>query len=317
MFGYVQPLKPELRIKEYACYKSYYCGVCKALGRKYGPMCRFTVTYDAAFLALLNSSLMETEVKVCYERCIVNPFKPQPVVREHDAVNYAAMVNVLLIYYKLKDSWKDDKRILSLLGSSFIKPFVGRTKKLYPEVHRSIEELLNKLNSYEMAETPSIDEASDPFAKLLSVLLPFPGLERTANRVLTWMGYNLGKWIYVLDAFADIDEDLSSNSYNVLVARYGKGRSAEEIREKSREEVEFILRVCLTEIGKAYELLDIKRNSGLLENIIFFGLPNRTQLELNSGREKHGSIQGTRSKPKCNSGRDQESLSGIGEEIPS
>ncbi|HPV63556.1 MAG TPA: DUF5685 family protein, partial [Fervidobacterium sp.] len=33
IFGYVTPLKPELKIKEYDIFRGYYCGVCTALGK--------------------------------------------------------------------------------------------------------------------------------------------------------------------------------------------------------------------------------------------------------------------------------------------
>ena len=77
MFGYIEPLKPELKIKDYACFRSYYCGVCKALGKRYNSFSRFTVTYDAAFLALLNSSIGEYDETICFEKCIVNPLQIQ------------------------------------------------------------------------------------------------------------------------------------------------------------------------------------------------------------------------------------------------
>lgn len=317
MFGYVQPLKPELKIKEYACYRSYYCGVCKSLGKNYNPICRLTVTYDAAFLALLNSSLMENDGKVYRERCLTSPFKLQPVIKEHEAVDYAAMINILLAYYKLIDGWKDERNYLSLAGAGFIKPFAHKIRRFYPELYRSIEEHFNNLNNLETKSTASIDEAADPFAKLLSTLLPFPGLEKTTRKVLAWMGYNLGKWIYIIDAFSDIENDLKSGSYNVLIAKYGSNCSAKEIREKSREEVKFVLGICLSEIGKAYDLLDIKRNSQLLENIIFLGLYNKTQIELDDRRGNYGSIQSTGSTSQCHTRRNQEGIQGTGEEISS
>lgn len=317
MFGYVQPFKPELKIKEYTCYKSYYCGVCKALGKGYGPICRLTITYDAAFLALLNSSLMENSVKVCRERCLSNPFKLQPVVKEHEAVDYAAMINVLMAYYKLIDGWKDERSFLSLSGAVFIKPFVRKINRIYPEIHEGIEEHLNRLKALESKKTTSIDEAADPFAKLLSILLPFPKLEKTTRKVLAWMGYNLGKWIYIIDAFCDIDGDLRTGSYNVLIAKYGSSHLANEIREKSREEVKFVLETCLSEIGKAYELLDIKRNSALLENIIFLGLYNKTKIELDDRRGNYGSIQSAGSVSKCYTRRDQKSIQETGEKVSS
>ena len=73
MFGYVQPLKPELKVKEFALYRGYYCGVCKVMGKLYGLASRFTVTYDAAFLALINSALFKDEENMALERCVVNP----------------------------------------------------------------------------------------------------------------------------------------------------------------------------------------------------------------------------------------------------
>jgi len=316
MFGYVQPLKPELKIKEYACYRSYYCGVCKALGR-YNAISRMTITYDAAFLAIVNSSVMEDVPQVRLERCIVNPFKPKPVIRDHSATDYAAAVNALLAYFKLIDSWKDDRNLLSLFGSGLIKPVISKIRNAYPDIYKSIEDHIRNLDCIEKEGVPSIDRASEPFARLMSEILPYPELDKTNRRVLSWMGYNLGKWIYVIDAYCDIDDDLKSKSYNVMVAKQKGSLSAEEIREKNRDEVEFVLKSCLSEIGKSYELLDIKKNSGLLENIIFLGLFDRTLKVLNDGGEKNGSIQGAGSKPKCHRRGNQGCLQETGEEISS
>lgn len=337
MFGYVQPFKPELKIREFACYRSYYCGVCKALGEEYGQLSRFTVTYDAAFLALLNSSLLEDEERVCFEKCVVNPFKPKPVVRRNAAISYAAAVNLLMAYFKLRDNWRDDKNIIALLASGAFNSCIRRIVLKYPDMYRAVCDNLSMLAQVEKEEVSSVDLAAEPFAKLLSFVLLSPRQEKTQRRVLEWMGYNLGKWIYVIDAFSDIEKDVSCGSFNVLVAKYGKSLRAEEnvdktsamftkaksdrlnlkdekariaeyIRKTCRGEVEFILNVCLAEIGKAYELLDIKRNGGLLENIIFLGLPYKTQMVLDERGEGDGSIQGTRCKARCNSGGDKGGL---------
>ena len=41
MFGYVEIDKPELKIREYELFRSYYCSLCKSLGR---VMVRFPVS---------------------------------------------------------------------------------------------------------------------------------------------------------------------------------------------------------------------------------------------------------------------------------
>ena len=137
------------------------------------------------------------------------------------------------------------------------------------------------MHSIENEGIRSIDHASDPFGKMLSLLLSLPQQQRMTRRILEWMGYNLGKWIYLLDAYSDIENDIKSNSYYVLVLKYGKDRTPWRIRNDSRQEVEFVLKTCLAEIVKAYELLDIKQNAELLENIIYLGLANKTRTILN------------------------------------
>ena len=54
MFGYVKACTPELKIKEFETYKAVYCSLCKKLGKSYGILSRFTLSYDFTFLAILN-----------------------------------------------------------------------------------------------------------------------------------------------------------------------------------------------------------------------------------------------------------------------
>ena len=61
MFGYVEPLKDELKIKEYNIFRSYYCGLCKTLKKEYGLFSRLCMNNDSVFLALILSSVHEEE----------------------------------------------------------------------------------------------------------------------------------------------------------------------------------------------------------------------------------------------------------------
>ena len=46
MYGYIRPLKAELKVREYEAYHAMYCGLCRTLGRRYGFAARFLVSYD-------------------------------------------------------------------------------------------------------------------------------------------------------------------------------------------------------------------------------------------------------------------------------
>ena len=56
MFGYVEPDKPELKIREFEVFRGYYCGVCKSIGKRFGQVPRISLNYDLAFLAVLLDS---------------------------------------------------------------------------------------------------------------------------------------------------------------------------------------------------------------------------------------------------------------------
>ena len=57
MFGYIVPLKQELRMRELAQYNAYYCGLCASIGARFGQAARLTLNYDSTFLAMLLTGL--------------------------------------------------------------------------------------------------------------------------------------------------------------------------------------------------------------------------------------------------------------------
>ena len=75
MFGYLQPYKPYLMIKDFELYKSVYCGLCKQLGRDYGFLTRLILSYDCTFYAILLMSLKRSCTGFSDGRCKFNPLK--------------------------------------------------------------------------------------------------------------------------------------------------------------------------------------------------------------------------------------------------
>ncbi len=48
MFGYIGTIESELKVREAASYKSWYCGLCKCMKRHYGPFSPLFLQYDCA-----------------------------------------------------------------------------------------------------------------------------------------------------------------------------------------------------------------------------------------------------------------------------
>jgi hypothetical protein len=285
MFGYVTPEKPELKIKEYELYRAYYCSVCKTIGRHLGQLARATLTYDAAFLAILISSFKENDPQVKLERCMVHPFKKRGVTVSDEVIEYASDINILLAYYNLEDKWKDDKSLASGAGKLLLERAFNKAKTKLGVKSVLIEEKLQELDILEKQNCDSLDQASEPFAKLMEYVVVYEPLVDGKNEpALKWLGYNLGKWIYLLDAFDDIEKDIEHDAYNPLIKQFGySGEGVETFKQGIRPRIEFNLTYILNEISKSYELLETKCNKGLIENILYMGMLRKTDNILKMG----------------------------------
>ncbi|MDD4188713.1 MAG: DUF5685 family protein [Eubacteriales bacterium] len=285
MFGYINPLKAEMKMREYEIFKAYYCAVCKSIKKKCGQLPRLALSYDAAFLAVLLSSLSDVPLQAKRMNCAVHPLKKGSVITTDDTIiEYAAEMNIILAYYNLKDSFKDDKSLSAAFGSALLKRCAGRVKKKYPQKCAIIEALLSQQEKLETAKCGSMDEAAEPFAGIMQEVLCYEGepVNKKSGEILRWLGYNLGKWIYILDALDDIEKDLKKKTYNPLIYQF-------EITEDNPDDdletllgrVEFNLTHTLSQISSSMELLDMKKNKSIAENIINMGMLAKTEQIIN------------------------------------
>jgi len=277
MFGYVQPLKPELKVKELEAYKGYYCGLCKAIRDQYSHTARFMLNYDCAVLSLLLSSMSGETPTVARERCLASPVRKKTIVHSRES-SYAASVNVLLGCAKIDDNIEDEGQLTARMLSLFYRHVKKRAAGDVPELTAEFETRLHALRGLEKAQCQDVDAVSAEFGHLLSVVFasaPFDFVDKGAKQALAHFGYHLGRWIYIADAVNDLEKDIKSGSYNVYLLRSSK--EPEKVRNVVREQATFNLHISLAEACKAYELLDIKRDKPLLDNIMYLGLAKKTE----------------------------------------
>ena len=285
MFGYVRPLEPELKVREAISYKAHYCALCKALGARFGLLARSVLSYDCAFLALVLAGRDEPR-KAAREACVANPFTRRPVMPKSPSFDYTAAVNVVMAYGKLDDDWRDDKKLIARIGQSALAGAHRKALSAYPELGQAVSGSLKKLAELEREGCGLMDEAADAFAAMLARVfaLPDTGRERAA---MEWLGYNIGKWIYLVDAFDDMEKDASKGAYNVLLTQFGGvGQSTADIRSAAEPRVRLNLARALQEAYKALMLLDIKSQRELIENIVEFGCRARMEQVLCGKKEE-------------------------------
>ena len=53
MFGFIRPLKSELKVREWERFQSVYCGLCHSIRSRYGSAQAMLLSYDCTYLALV------------------------------------------------------------------------------------------------------------------------------------------------------------------------------------------------------------------------------------------------------------------------
>ena len=277
MFGYVTVCEPELKVKDLKKYRAYYCGLCSTLKEDYGFMGQMTLTYDMTFAVILLSSLYETTTKHEEHRCKVHPAKRQHML-QNEITSYAAAMNVLLAYYHMEDDWQDDRKVSSLMTKSLIQ---GKAKKIiekYPRQSEIIRKSLKELGECEHENSMDIDRAAGCFGRLMAEL--FVWKEDIWEKTLRKMGFYLGKFIYLMDAYEDLPEDRKKNRYNPL----------KELAKRPDYEVQMeqILRMMIAESTVRFEQLPCLVDVDILRNILYDGVWNHyNKIQMKKREEKN------------------------------
>lgn len=288
MFGYVNIDKAELKIREYYKYKGYYCGLCMKLKKSYSEFSRLTLNYDMTFLILLLNSLYEFEDKAVQKRCITHPFKKHVII-QNEATDYAAAMNVILSYHKSKDDWADDRDLKALTFSKIISRSYNKAASLYEEKEKLIKSSLDNIERLEKANTSDIDLISNEFGNLMAEIMVYrkDHWEKTLRKI----GFFLGKYIYILDAYLDIEEDKKNNSYNpFLLMNLDKKEnevSPKTLLNKDEEHnleqnlvdvtniddyAKEILILNLSFLSEEIDRLPLIKDKGIIDNIIYSGI---------------------------------------------
>lgn len=277
MYGYVVVDQPELKFREYAVYRSYYCGLCDALKKGFGFKGQISLSYDCTFLVILLSSLYEPETVYKEKHCVAHPIHKHPVRYNH-ITDYVADMNILLTYYKCLDDWKDEKKLFKKAYGDTLKRKVKKIEAKYPEKAKTIKECLDELSKLEKNNEKNIDKPAATFGRLMAELLVMKK-EDIWREQLSVIGNGLGRFIYILDAYDDIEKDINKGNYNVLIER------SENI--DFDEFVESVLKSYMAGCARAFEQLPIIDNVDLLRNIIYSGVWTRFNMARNK-RKKLG-----------------------------
>ena len=264
MFGYVRPYRAELKCKDFDLYRATYCGLCRKLRQRYGLLAPLFLTYDFTFLAML---LWEREESFtpCFSRCYANPFCKKTMCPDSSALDLAADESVILTYWKVKDSVRDERGLKAALAGGLallLTPGYRKAARLRSDFDRAVQKNLSALGQLEQEKCASLDRSADAFAQILAAAVPE---SNDQSRILKQLLYHVGRWIYLIDARDDLKEDQTEGRYNPILLRYDGVPDDTALSLTMSQSLELA--------GAALQLGEYGCRKPVLENILYLGLP--------------------------------------------
>ena len=283
MFGYIYVNQQELKVRELEEYRGYYCGLCRELKKRYGRRGQMLLNYDMTFLVLLLTGLYEPEEEVSERRCLVHP-----ISRHKDLVNevtgYAADMTVLLAYQKARDDWEDEHRISKWFLSMALKRDYRKICEAYPRQSRVLEESIARLGKLQQEGNMDIDQAAGTTGAFLGEM--FVWKEDLWSEQLRRFGFYLGKFVYLLDALDDMEEDEKKRNYNPLICR------SQQWKDQFQENTKTMLVDLMTGCAGIFEMLPILHRAEIIRNILYSGVWCKYQLICEKKRKQSKNDKG-------------------------
>ncbi len=256
-------------MKEYDYYRAAYCGLCNSLRKRCGFIARFIVNYDYVFLAMLLAYAGDSQENISKKRCIVCPRGRMCI--QSAIYDKSAEISVLLTYLKLTDDIEDNG-----FGKSFFKARIPRlllrsaykkAESSLPEYSENATALYKALCELEKQRCASIDETADKFGLMLAAVADG---DCATSRILKELFYHIGRFVYIIDALDDFSNDMRKGEYNPIAARFDIKET--ELPEDVKDKVLTTLEDSRCAVLRALNLLDTKKNEGIIRNIVELGM---------------------------------------------
>lgn len=279
MFGYIRPQLPELRVKEYELYKATYCGLCRTMGKRTGCISKMTLNYDFVFLVLMRKVAEKRSGAIKMRRCIAHPLKRRPMLEIDETLEYCARSSVMLTRLKLKDNVSDSRGMKRLLAkiAGIVSIFFKKTPSELKPLEDTLRSKIDTLSRLESESCDSVDTVAAVFGELLSAVAAY-GLDGEEATLCAKIGYHLGKWIYIIDAIDDLEDDARTGSFNAVANSLGKS-----LTDDDRRMLRTALMLELEEMSHSVEALDFSSHrdvEGIIKNTIYIGMVDKTNCVL-------------------------------------
>lgn len=278
MFGYININQKILTEENKKAYQAYYCGLCRRLKTNCGAKGQVLLNYDMTFMVVLLTGLYELTNETSEILCALHPMKRR-TVWINEVTDYAADMNLILAYHNLIDDWKDDRAYSKKALAKLLDKDYARIKDKYPRQVQAIEDYMCKTQEVERRSETNLDAVAGLTGEMLGEV--FCWREDEWSEELRTLGFYMGKFIYIMDAYEDYDADMKKKKYNPL--KY--------TLKESTQDMDTIVRLLLTsmmsECAKSFERLPVLLHADILRNVLYSGVWSKYEfLQLKKRRDE-------------------------------
>ncbi len=277
MFGYIAANHKSMSEEQRSQYQAYYCGLCRALKQGSGVKGQMLLNYDMTFLVILLTGLYELPNEEMTFVCATHPGKKKTAY-VNDASHYASDMNVLLSYYNLVDDWKDDHSYPKHVLSRMLEKDYARIAEEYPRQAKALEQYVTRLDVQETRGETNIDAVAGLTGDMLGEV--FAWREDLWADELRCLGFYMGKFIYLMDAYEDLQKDEKKHEYNPFATL------ARERPQDFETLSKLILTSMMSECAKSFERLPILLHADILRNILYSGVWSKYEYLQNKKNKK-------------------------------
>ena len=145
----------------------------------------------------------------------------------------------------------------------------------YKNKIEAILSLLDELGTREKMNETNVDVVAGLFGRIMQILfVPFDDIYANG---LGRMGFYLGKFIYIMDAFDDVEDDVKKGRYNVFSKYYTDPDFETHVKD--------MLTMMMAECSDAFEMLPAVDNADILRNILYSGVWNSYERRVSKNLE--------------------------------
>lgn len=275
MFGYIKPFEAHMRMCDYETYTSACRGFRKAMKKNYGLSLRMSICGDFALLGLLELSLNGAEADIVNIRSFTHFFKKIPCLITVNGMDFTCASAAILVYNNILDDIEDSRFLKKHAAKRMLKrsykAYVKASEK-YPDLAEYVSEQMENQKKLEKENCKTVDRASEPASNILSEIASRLSTDPEKKRILRRFGFLLARYIYIADAFDDVEEDFRRRGFNPLIRGNYVINDIDlpAIQKKTEDSVNFTLGA----LADCYVQLDIERFKPVIDNIVYLGLKN-------------------------------------------